>query len=172
MKFKDLINVRQSVRAYEERVPSKEELVEVLEAGCLAPSAVNFQPYTFVVVTEKAMMDKLHDCYHREWFNSAPACIVVIGEHEQSWHRAADNKDFCDVDAAIAIDHLTLRAADLGLGTCWVCNFEVSKVVDLFKLGATSEPIALIPIGYPADGVQLESKEKKRKKLEDIVKWL
>lgn len=172
MQFKDLISARQSVRSFKAKVPSKELLTQVLNAARVAPSAVNFQPWQFIVVSEKDKLEALYGCYHREWFKSVPACIVVVGNHNEAWHRKADNKDHTDIDVAIAIDHLTLQAADLGLGTCWVCNFEVSQVATLFDLPTYLEPIALLPIGYPLDMENLKFKEKKRKPLDEIVKWM
>lgn len=169
MSFLDLVKIRRSVRSYKSDVPDKKVLNVVLKAAQAAPSAVNFQPWQFFVVGEKEMLSALHACYHREWFSSAPACIVVLGNHNEAWHRRADGKDHTDIDVAIAIDHLTLQAAELGLGTCWVCNFEVEKVVRLFDLPAHLEPIALLPIGYPND--EETASEKKRKPLNETVKW-
>lgn len=172
MQFQDLILARQSVRAFKSEQPKKELLEMVLEAARMAPSAVNFQPWQFIVVSNKEKLQALQGCYHREWFQTAPVCIVVLGNHNQAWHRQADNKDHTDVDVAIAIDHLTLQASELGLGTCWVCNFEVDKVVSLFDLPTYLEPIALIPIGFPQDENDVLVTEKKRKSLDEIVKWI
>lgn len=172
MQFQSLIISRQSVRSYKTTVPPKDELTLVLDAARISPSAVNFQPREFIMVTDERVMKDVHACYHRDWFNTAPACIIVLGNHNEAWKRNADNKDFTDIDAAIAIDHLTLQAAEIGLGTCWICNFEVEKVVKLFDLPTYLEPIALIPIGYPLNEAELEPIEKKRKSLVDIVKWI
>ena len=92
--------------------------------------------------------------------------MVFTGIHEMGWKRAQDGKDHTEIDVAIAVDHLTLQAADLGLGTCWVCNFDVAKVRDLLELEVGEEPIAIVPLGYPEyDDVPV----KKRKSLKDIV---
>ena len=172
MNFQDLITARQSIRHFKEEVPGEDLLVKVLDAARLAPSAVNFQPWQFIVVRQKEALAALHTCYHREWFQTAPACIVVLGDHHAAWHRKADGKDHTDVDVAIAIDHLTLQAADLGLGTCWVCNFEADMVRSLYDLPKHIEPIALIPIGWPDDETELLPKEKNRKAFTEIVKWI
>lgn len=172
MQFQELILMRQSVRSFKADVPKKDVLELVLDAARVAPSAVNFQPRQFIVVTDTEKLSQLHACYHREWFNSAPACIVVVGNHHEAWQRNSDGKDHTDIDVAIAIDHLTLQAAEIGLGTCWVCNFEVDKVKSLFSLSAYMEPIALIPIGYPTDESDLKPTEKKRKPLDEIVEWI
>jgi nitroreductase len=95
--------------------------------------------------------------------------IVVVGLHEVAWKRNQDAKDHTDIDAAIAIDHITLQAADLGLGTCWVCNFDAEKCHEILKLKPTEEPIALVPLGYPeSDDIPV----KKRKGLEELVVWM
>ena len=153
-------------------MPDLALLKQVMEAARYAPSAVNFQPWQFLVVSKAPLLAQLKDCYHRDWINDAPVCIVAIGNHQEAWHRQADGKDHCDIDVSIAITHLTLQATELGLGTCWVCNFDVEKVKALFELAHNLEPIALIPIGYPVDKQDLTATSKDRKPLDDIVKWL
>ena len=170
MNFCKLASTRQSVRSFKSEKPSKEILEQVMEAVRIAPSAVNYQPWKFIVVCNDDLLSKLHECYPREWFSSAPTCIVALGNHQEAWHRQADGKDHTDIDVSIAIDHLILQAAELGLGTCWVCNFDSPKVSKLFQLPDYLEPIALIPIGYPTD--ELIAKDKKRKSQDEIVSWM
>ncbi|MCT4602113.1 MAG: nitroreductase family protein, partial [Marinifilum sp.] len=79
-----------------------------------------------------------------------------------------DGKDHTDIDASIAIDHMTLQATELGLGTCWICNFYVEKCKDFFQLPDHIEPIAILSLGYPNDD---KMPAKKRKSLEEIVHW-
>lgn len=168
MNFKDLAQKRYSVRSYKSTPVENEKLTEIVEAALLAPSAVNFQPWKFIVVTEPELLKQLHDCYHRDWFKSAPACIVAIGDHAKGWHRPTDDKDYTDIDVAIAIDHLMLAAAEIGLGTCWICHFNTDKCTEIFNLPSDIEPIAMIPVGYPvSDTVP----EKKRKPIDQLVLW-
>jgi nitroreductase len=168
MNFKDLARKRYSVRNYLSTPVEKEKIVKVVEAALLAPSAVNFQPWKFLVVTEPALLAQLQGCYHRDWFKSAPACIVAIGDHDKGWHRPTDGKDYTDIDVAIAIDHLMLAATELDLGTCWICHFNVDNCASLFNLPENFEPIALIPIGYPStEG----GPEKKRNAIESSLCW-
>lgn len=168
MEFKKLIQQRYSVRNFLPREVELHKLETILEAGRMAPSAVNFQPWHFIVVCDKQVLAHLAECYHREWFATAPSCIVICGDHKQSWHRREDGKDHCDIDAAIAIDHMTLQAVELGLGTCWVCNFDVQKTRQLFNLPDHIEPIAFLPIGYPQSD---EIPPKKRKASTDVIHW-
>jgi nitroreductase len=168
MNFKELARSRFSVRNYHSTPVEKEKLQEVVEAALLAPSAVNFQPWRFIVVTDKELLTKLYDCYHREWLRTAPACIVAIGDHDKGWHRPVDGKDYTDIDVTIAIDHLMLAATEIGLGTCWICHFNSEKCAELFNLSENFEPLALIPIGYP----NVEPiPEKRRKTADQLVFW-
>lgn len=168
MSLLETIKQRYSVRKYQNKVVEFDKLNIVLEAGRLAPSAVNFQPWHFIVIQSPEAIHKIHECYHREWFNTAPACIVICGNHQDGWKRKADDKDHTDIDIAIATDHMTLMATELGLGTCWVCNFDVEKTKAALKLPEHIEPIVLLPIGYAA----LDEKvEKKRKPMNEVVSY-
>jgi len=168
MDFKTLISNRYSVRSYLPKEVEEEKLIKILEAGQIAPSAVNFQPWHFIVVREAENRENFSKIYHRDWFNEAPVYIVVCGDHDQAWKRKEDGKDHTDVDAAIAIDHMTLQAVELGLGTCWICNFFVDKCKEFFNLPEHIEPIAILSLGYPNDD---KIPAKKRKALEEIVHW-
>lgn len=168
MDFKELAQRRYSVRSYQSTPVEKEKLVAVVEAALIAPSAVNFQPWKFVVVTDPALLNQLYDCYHRDWFRSAPSCIVAIGDHDKGWRRPTDDKDYTDIDVAIAIDHLMLAATEAGLGTCWICHFNADKCAEIFNLPSNLEPMAMIPIGYPIEGA---IPVKKRKSMDEQVSW-
>ncbi len=168
MNFLELAALRSSVRNFQPRVVEKEKLLYVLEAARIAPSAANFQPWHFIVVNDPEIIKSIYQIYHREWFASAPTIIVAIGDHEKGWRRAKDGKDFTDIDVAIAVDHLTLAAAEVGLGTCWVCNFDPEKCYNIFNMPENFEPIALIPIGYPED---TSKAIKQRKPLDQLVTW-
>jgi nitroreductase len=168
MKFLELAQRRYSVRNYLSKPVEKEKLEYVLESARIAPSAVNFQPWQFIVLTEDKPLKEIMKVYVREWFKSIPACIVVLGDHNLGWRRSSDGKDHTDIDVSIAITHITLAATEVGLGTCWVCNFDVNKCIEQFNLPDNLEPIALIPIGYPENE---DIPDKKRKSAEEIVKW-
>lgn len=166
MDFLDLVKARYSVRDYVQKEIEQSKLDYVMECVRLAPSAVNYQPWKFAIVTDPERLAALKTAYPREWIQTAPCIIVACADHTQSWHRKADNKDHADIDLSIAIEHLCLAAAEQGLGTCWVCNFDVPVCREVMQLPEQFEPVALIPIGYPA--VQALP-DKKRKPLEEIM---
>jgi len=166
MHFNQLLRERYSIREYKSLKVSKALVIEVLEAGRMAPSAANKQPWHFILVSDEENLKKIKAAYNRDWIKNVPQIIVVCGDHNESWKRAVDQKDHCDVDAAIAIDHMTLRATELGLGTCWVCHFEPSVVKEVLNLPDYIEPIALLPIGYPMEN---NTPAKKRKAFSEVA---
>ncbi len=167
MDFIKLAKQRYSCRKYKSTVVEEEKLNKVLEAGRIAPSAVNYQPWIFVVVKDKNL-EQLRTCYHRDWFDTAPVYIVLCANHKQSWKRY-DKKDHADIDVSIAADHITLAATSLGLASCWVCNFDKDKVIETLNLTADYEPVVILSLGYPDDKVNENRHDKKRKPLEEIV---
>ena len=166
MSFYELARSRYSVRKYR-ALPVEETCVNtVLSAAATAPSACNLQPWVFIVISDEQSRFSFRQVYQKEWFLSAPVIIAVCCDHERSWKRG-DGKDFGEIDVAIALDHLTLAAAELGLGTCWIGNFDVAAARKLLKLPEQIEPVAFTPLGYP-DGASA-MREKKRKSLDEIV---
>lgn len=168
MSFASIARKRYSIRDYKDMPIEKEKLLQVLEAGRIAPSACNNQPWQFVVITDEGLKSKVAEAYPRDWFRKAPVILAVLGDHSQSWKRK-DGKDHCDVDAAIAVDHMTLAAAELGIGSCWVCAFDSEKCHKALALPDNLEVIVLVPMGYPASDNIIP--EKRRKSLDEIVSW-
>ena len=162
--FLELVEARYSSRAYSDRKVEPEKIEYLLECARLAPSAVNFQPWHFIVVESEEMCARLPECYKREWLREAPLYIVICGNKAQSWKRRADGHDHADIDAAIATEHICLAATE-GLGSCWVCNFDVARCSEILGIEGDLYPVAILPIGYATD----EPTEKKRKSLEEIV---
>ena len=130
----------------------------------MAPSAVNKQPWRFRIVNDDEGLRRLHKCYDREWFATAPVVVIASVLHDEEWVRA-DGKHHGNIDVAIAVEHLCLAAAEQGLGSCWVCNFDVTLCKTSFAIDANEEPAVLIPLGYPSD----EAGEKKRKTVSEML---
>ena len=169
MDFKTLANKRYSVRKFSAKPVDKETIEQIIDVARKAPSAVNFQPFSVYAITQSENLQKVKACYHRDWLSGAPVILVVVGNKDMAWKRSADMKNYTDIDTAIFIDHLTLQAADMGLGTCWVCNFDIDGLSEALQLKVTQEPIAIIPLGYP-DSHELPVK--KRKGLDDLLVWM
>ena len=166
MEFTELIRKRYSVRAYKPEPVEEDKLQQVLEAMRLAPTAVNRQPFQFIVVHTEGRKQELRRIYDRAWFVQAPLIICACGVPAQNWVRR-DGKNYNDVDTAIAMDHLVLAATDLGLGTCWIAAFDPAAAREVLGLPDGVEPIAFTPLGYPAD----QPGPKERKALSELVRY-
>ncbi len=168
MDFADLVRARYSVRSYQKTSVEEKKLELILEAARLAPTAANRQPFQLIVIETAGREQDLRQIYDKDWFVEAPLVLCACGIPEQGWVRNNyDGMNYTIVDTAIVVDHITLQAADLGLGTCWVGAFDPQAARELLKLPDRAEPIAFTPLGYPAD----QAKEKVRKPLENLVRY-
>jgi len=166
MDFQELISKRYSVRAYKSDPVPDDKLQKVLEAARLAPTAHNYQPFQLIVLHTAGRAEELKRIYERDWLSQAPVIVVVCAVYEGAWLRM-DNKNYAEVDATIAMDHLILAATELGLGTCWIAAFDPGAARRVLGLPKDVEPIALTPLGYPAS----QPGEKKRKALCELVRY-
>ena len=166
MEFSQLMEARYSVRAYKSDPVEDEKLQQVLEAARLAPTAANRQPFQLIVIHTAGREEELKRIYGQHWFVQAPLIIAACGVPAQGWTRR-DGKNYADVDATIAMDHLILAAADAGLGTCWIGAFDPQAAREVLGLPDDVEPLAFTPLGYPAD----QPRPKKRKALAELVRY-
>lgn len=150
MRFLELARTRVSVRGYADRPVDEAALEQVLEAGGLAPSACNLQPWHIIVVRDPVQRRALSAAYARSWFSEAPVILALCVEPTAAWKRS-DGKNYVDVDGALAMDHMTLCAADLGLGTCWIGAFDPHVARQVLGLPPGIELLALTPLGHPTD---------------------
>ncbi|MBN2162149.1 MAG: nitroreductase family protein [Pontiellaceae bacterium] len=168
MNFIELARSRCSIRKYKPEPVSEDLLTQVLLAGSLAPTAKNLQPFQFIVVRAPEQLDALAAAYPAPFLREAPVVIVICIDPGEAWVRQRhDDRNYCEVDAAIAVDHMALAATDLGLGTCWIAAFDPDMVAAAMQLPEGVEPLLLLPLGYPAE----EGREKSRKSLEELVRY-
>jgi nitroreductase len=166
MEFSELIASRYSVRAYRPDPVPEEILTRVLEAVRLAPTAANRQPFQFIVIRRAGREGDLKRIYERDWFVQAPLIVCACAVSGQAWARR-DHKNYADVDATIAMDHLILAATDAGLGTCWIAAFDPAAAREVLELPEGVEPVAFTPLGYPAD----TPRPKERKAMNDLIRY-
>jgi len=164
----EAVQKRRSVRAYQPTPVPKEKLLRVLEAGRLAPSAGNIQPWHFIVVTDAEKREKLGEARFAKFLKEAPVVIVGCGDQK------ASPKWFV-VDVAIAMQNMVLTATSEGLGTCWVGSFDENQVRELLKIPENYRVVALLALGYPRDKFDFTGKVlhlfRRRKPLEKIVSF-
>jgi len=172
MDLLELIKNRVSVRDYD---PNKnietESLYKIAEAGRLAPSAANRQPWKFLFVSSVEMLEKIRPCYHRQWFKNAPHILVIVGDKDQAWVRQADNYNALETDLTIAMDHMILAAESLGISSCWIAAFDNETLRNALKLTDNEIVYSITPLGYPGDGYEKSSK-KIRKSIDEVAKFI
>lgn len=166
--FKDLVQIRYSCRNYSPIAIDRSIIEQLLETAHFAPSATNAQPWRVFVLNTPESLAKVRRAYNREWFATAPVVLMLCAQTSKAWTRA-DGKNHADIDLAILADHIALAAADMGLATCWVCNFDAAMLSKDFNLDADCKPVVLLPLGAPATD---DIPEKKRKDTSEFVEWM
>ena len=162
----DVIKERRSVRAYTDEPVEKEKLDKIFEAVRLAPSAANYQEWRFVVVTGKSKREELMVAANNQKF-VAEVPVVIACCAETDGHKMRCGEACYPIDVAIAIDHITLAAVALGLGTCWIGSFYPDQVKKILNIPPEIRVVELLTLGYPADS----SRPKDRKSVEEIVHY-
>jgi len=151
MDVHEAIRTRRSVRAYSSKPIPDDVMEKMRQALRFAPSACNFQPLRFIIVMEPELRRKLAKVAAGQmWMADAPVIVVVCGLPAQAFKGMGGHGNSADIDAAIALDHLSLAAVAEGLGTCWIGAFDEAGVKKLLGIPAESKPVAMTPLGYPA----------------------
>ena len=170
MDFAKLSAERYSLRKFSDQKVEREKLDLILEAGRNAPTAHNNQPQRIFVIQTPEALEKADACTSMHFH--APMTLVVAYDPEAAWKREHDGKNHGEIDASIAIAQMMLQAADLGLGSTYVGVFEPEKLLEAFPEMAGLCPIAMLPMGYPAENVRPSKLHTMRKSLEELVKYL
>ena len=170
MEFLQLSEARYSLRKFSDRPVEAEKLAAILEAGRNAPTAHNLQPQRIFVLRIPEALEKADACTAAHFH--PPVILVVAYDPEAAWKRETDGKNHGEIDASIAATQMMLEAADLGLGTTYVGMFEPEKLLAAFPEMAGLCPIAMLPLGYPAEGAHPSRLHADRKPLEELVKYL
>jgi nitroreductase len=172
MEYSDLIRTRESIRNYDPGRPVPKEILEkILDAGRIAPSACNNQPWKFLVISSSKVLEKVRASYNREWFKEAPHILVILGLRDQAWNRSYDGYNPIETDVAIALTHIILAAENEGVGTCWIAAYNPVILREALNLKENQLVFGITPLGYPKPGF-MKSFTKKRKAMEDIVEFL
>ena len=156
------IHSRKSVRQYTSEPVSEADIQTILKAAMAAPSAVNFQPWRFVVVTEREQLDAMAEILpYAKMLRQAPAAIVVCGE--TLWMGGNENP-YWQQDCAAATQNLLLAVEALGLGAVWTGVYPnqdlYPKLHNYLNLPSTVQPFCCIPVGHPAGNEQPKDKWK------------
>ena len=172
MEFYNLIISRESIRNYDpDRQVPKQILEKILNAGRIAPSACNIQPWKFLVVSSPEMLEKVRACYSRDWFRDAPHVLIVVGLKDKAWKRSFDGYNSIETDVAIAMTHLILAAENEGVGTCWIEAYNPAILRKALSLSEDQLVFGITPLGFTKPGFY-KNAIKNRKPLDEIVEFL
>jgi len=158
MTLLDVIFNRRSIRRYRVEPVSDQVMRNILEAGRLAPSANNAQPWHFIVVTDQKLK---HSLSQRRWagfVKDAAFLVVGCGDSNNKWST---------VDVTIALENMVIAAEAQGVGSCWIGDFDQDEVRGLLGIPENLKVVALISFGYPAEKPYPQS----RRSLEEIVHY-
>jgi nitroreductase len=156
---KGAIKARRSIRKYKRKELSNEVLDHLLDLVRHAPSGANRQPWELVVITDRLRLKGLVPlCKEQAFVADCSAFIVGVDDLQQKWSK---------VDLAIALDHLTLAAAEEGLGTCWIGAFDPERMAEYVGLPKDRTVTVCMTLGYPDETPAARS----RKKSEDLISW-
>ena len=170
MTFQELTQHRYSLRKFSNKPVEDEKLQLVLEAAQSAPTAHNLQPQRVFVLRSEQALEKVDGCTACHFH--PPVMLVVAYDPAAAWNREGDGKNHGEIDASLATMQMMLQAADLGLGTTYVGMFEPEKLLAAFPEMQGLIPIALLPLGYPAEGAHPSRLHAQRKELSDLVQTL
>ncbi len=160
------IRIRKSVRSFSDRTIPQSTLEEILDSARLAPSASNKQDWVFIVVEEPSKQEELAAATSGQGFiKQAP--VILAGVATDPDYRMRNGLSSGAVDLAIALDHITLKAVEEGIGTCWIGAFHQDQAKQVLDIPNEYQIVALMPLGYPS--TELAEREKARKDLEEIT---
>jgi nitroreductase len=168
MELFETIQARQSVRAYQPKELSAEDLEAVLSAANQAPSAGNLQAYEIYVTRDPAVKRTLAEAaWNQDFLAQAPVVLIFCAHPERSATRYGKRGQqlYCLQDATIGVAYAQLAATALGLATCWVGAFDDEGVARAIDLPPGQRPVAILSIGYPAESPLRRS----RRPLTDLV---
>ncbi len=175
MTFQDLINLRQSVRKYQDKPVEREKILQVIESVHLAPSACNSQPWKIIIVDDPELKKEVAKATFNKAvsFNKfaleAPVIAVFVIEKAKLIAQiggSLKDQEYPQYDIGIAAEHFCLQAAELGLGTCMIGWFDQKGIQNLLNIPGKRKVALLITLGYPPE--DYKQRKKIRKTLDEI----
>lgn len=150
MEFDEVVKKRHSVRSYTAQIPVDSDIVKILKAADLAPSAGGLKSRkVFVVKDQRIRRELANAAHHQDFVAEAPIVLVFCADLDMIATYGRRGRDlYCIQDTSAAVENALLKAADLGLGSCWIGAFEEEEVSEICRLPTWLRPVALVTIGY------------------------
>jgi len=161
MSLVDVVLSRRSVRRYEQKEIPKDVLDRILEAGRQAPSAMNRQPWHFIVLTDYEIKKELSKGFFNRHIKDSAVTVVGVA------YTGFIDRRWSTISTSIALQNMVIAAWAMGVGSCWIGDFKEDNVKKLLKIPDKWKVVALISFGYPAEKPRL----KRKKPLDKIVSF-
>jgi nitroreductase len=179
MMFDEILETRRSVRSFRSKPVSKQDVLAVCEAARLAPSACNSQTWRFIAVSNPVTIKRLckeamRPVIPNRWLEQAPLVIIGCSQLDIIANRIGariSGIEYYRIDLGIAMEHMVLKATDLGLGTCWIGWFAEEKIKEILGIPKKIKVSAMLAIGHPNEA---PPKKRSRKSMDKILfseKW-
>lgn len=167
MNFEKVIKERFSTRKFSEMQVEQEKLDKILEAGRIAPTAKNLQPFKIYVIKSEEGLQKIDEASPCRY--NAPCVLLVCGDKETAFTKG-DYSTY-EMDSCIVATHMMLEATNVGIDNIWIEMFDKDILRKEFDIPEKLEPICLLPIGYKAEDCQPSPLHSKRKSINEIVEY-
>ena len=167
MEYEKVIRERKSTRLFSNKEVEQEKIDKILEAGRLAPTAKNIQPFKIYVVKSKEgleRIDKSTPCRYK-----APVVFIVVGDEEKAFVK--DGKSMYVMDGSIVATHMMLEATNIGVDNIWIEYFDSEILIKEFDIPANLKPVCLLPMGYKAKLCPPSPMHKIRKSIDKLVEY-
>ena len=179
MNLDQILNTRRSVRSFDSRPVDEKDIISIIEAARLSPSACNSQTWRFIFVTQREIIRKIcHEAMRpvipNKWLEQAPLVIVGCSQLDIIANRVGARVtgiEYYQIDLGIAMEHMVLKATELGIGTCWIGWFEENKLKKILNIPKKIKVSALLAVGYPKDESTRKRKRKPAEKIAFSEKW-
>ena len=169
--FLELAKERYSVRKFKDIPIEQEKLDAILEAGRLAPTAVNYQPQKIYVIKSEEGLKKIREITPCAF--NAPVVLMVAYDKNIVYHNRFEELETSgDQDTTIVGTHMMMEAWDLGIGSCWVNRFPPTATRNAFDIPANERLVFIMPLGYPADDAEPHTMHFASRALSEMVKEL
>ena len=167
MDFIKLATDRFSVRDFSDKYIEEEKLEIIKEAARVAPTAKNNRPQKVYLLKSEEALKKIRD-NTRCAFN-APVVFAICIDEEKQWQQPFTGEAMGNVDASIVATHMMLAAESVGLGSCFVCYFDVERFKKDFDLPQNIKPVALLPVGYKSESCEPSDRHFLRCEKEEFI---
>lgn len=167
MDYNEVIRIRCSSRKYTEQKVESFKLAQILEAGRIAPTGCNRQPFKILVCDNEDSLAKINKAAN---IYGAPLALLVCIDPDEAWVRSYDDRNIAETDAAIVTTQMMLSAANQQLGSVWICRFEPDVLRKEFSIPDNLIPVNILAIGYAAEEAASAARfDEKRKPIAELV---